>query len=162
MQFEEMQSENENSIDFDLNFNGHPDNERTESQVWAALCGQAEEEGGVMNFSVVDSEASLANATIKFAHKQSIISNHFDKDQNILYGYDGKPLIDANGKPLVGGLAENNDNESVRLDDGSVYIGAFDVDVDEVKDRIDLLKDTVEEIAKEGQAKELVKIVSKT
>ena len=116
MQFEEMQSENENSIDFDLNFNGPPDDERTESQVWAALVGKAEDEGGVMNFSVVDSEASLANATIKFNNKHSLISNHYDRDPNILYGVDGKPLISADGKPMVGGLAENNDNESVRDD----------------------------------------------
>lgn len=46
-------------------------------------------------------------------------------------------------------------------DNESVAPGKLDVDVDEVKDRVDLLKDTVNQISNEKQSMELLKIVSK-
>ena len=81
----------------------------------------------------------MSNATRRFQFgRASMVSN----GPKIIYGVDGKPLISAEGKPMVGGLAEQNDTESVRDEDQSIIgpIAALDIDVDEVGDRIDLLQ----------------------
>ena len=54
------------------------------------------------------------------------------------------------------GIAEE---ESVR-DDVSTATAALDVDVEEVGDRLDLLRETVEGLENNNQALELLKIVS--
>ena len=78
----------------------------------------------------------------------------------VIYGVDGKPLISADGKPMVGGLAEQTEAEDQSISVNFGQVAALDIDVDEVGDRIDLLKDTVNEIGRDDIPIELLKIVS--
>ena len=54
------------------------------------------------------------------------------------------------------------EEESVRDDDASVATMTLDVDVEEVQDRLDLLKDTVDQLGKEHPNVELLKIAIST
>ena len=89
---------------------------------------------------MVDSEAAFANATIRFRAKGSIAK-----------------IEDTKG---LGGLVM--EDQSVRDDDASVANMTLDVDVEEVQDRLDLLKDTVEQLNKEQPNIELLKIAITT
>ena len=111
--------------------------------------------------SIVDSEAAFANAQTRFQKNRSASVGPGYADMMGDGAQFQKAVHQEAYATKAGGAGLVLDGESFR-DDASVATTALDVDVEEVQDRLDLLKETVDELCKDQQNLEIFKIVSRS